>query len=71
VTNLTIEMSKIQQAKVYVEQKAYENDITDRNLEGLVSDDLVLEVMNQSDFMFERLISLGHNRSDLVRVAGL
>ena len=71
MTTLTNEMKKIQQAQAYVNQKRYENDVTDRNLEGLVSDDLVVQVMAQSDFMLEYLISLGHNRSDLVRVAGL
>ena len=71
MTNLTSEMNKIQQAQAYAEQKRYENDVTDRNLEGLVSDELVTQVMDQSDFMLEHLISLGHTRADLVRVAGL
>ncbi len=71
MTKLTNEMTKIQQAKTYVEQKRYESNVIDRNLDGLVSDNLVIEVMNESDFMLDSLISLGHNRADLIRVAGI
>ena len=71
MTNLTDEMTKIQQAQAYADQKRYESDVIDRNLEGLVSDELVAQVMDQSDFMLEHLIASGHNRADLVRVAGL
>ena len=71
MTKLTSEMTKIQQANAYAEQKHYEHEVIDRNLDGLVSDDLVLEVMNESDFMLDFLIACGHNRADLVRVGGL
>ena len=71
MTNSITKVTKIQQANAYVEQKLYERDVIDRNLDGLVSDDLVLEVMNESDFMLQFLIDCGHNRADLVRVGGL
>lgn len=71
MTTLTNEMTKIQQANAYIAQKAYECSVTDDYLEGAVSEDLLNEVMAQSDFMLENLINQGHNRADLVRVAGL
>ena len=71
MTNLTTEMSKIQQANAYADQKRYENEVTDRYLDGQASESLLNEVMAQSDFMFESLVSKGHNRADLVRIGGL
>ena len=71
MTNLTTEMTKIQQANAYAEQKRYENEVTDCYLDGQASESLLNEVMAQSNFMFDFLISNGHNRADLVRIGGL
>lgn len=71
MTMLLNELTKIEQAQAYVNQKRYENNVIDRNLDGSASDELLEEVMAESDFMFDWLISHGHTRADLIRVAGL
>lgn len=71
MTKFNNESIKMQQAKAYAEQKQYETAVTDDYLDGVISEQLLNEVMAQSDFMLENLISQGHTRADLVRVAGL
>lgn len=71
MSTLTTELVKISQVRAYIEQKAYENSVTTDYLAGSVSEELMSEVMDASDFELDRLISEGHLRSDLVRAAGL
>lgn len=71
MTKLAGEISKISQVKSYIAQKTYENSVTDDYLDGKVSEDLMAEVMSESDFMFDSLISMGHVKADLIRAAGI